>query len=181
MDEEYWKNLTEKVETMSNKAMKVLLSITLPILALAIAYAYGYQKGSGKVPEKETKIEYVDRVVEKEVKVYVQQKTKENTKKTITKPDGTVVVVEKEINSETKIDQTEKEKQKETIVTVDKKDSSKQWKASVMIGTEISDWKNPSPVFGSSLDYKIFSSSGAGLWYLHTNEKLIGTSLFVEF
>lgn len=167
---------------MSLKVMKTVSMIVLPILIVLGAYTYGYKSGSKnvKTPEKETKIEYVDRIIEKEVKVYIKQKVKEDTKTTINKPDGTVVVIENKKDTESSVDSSSKDTTKEKIIVYDKVDNGKDWTLSLKGGIPLKSWREFDPVFGAEVDRKITNSIGAGVWYMHTSDKLVGASISVR-
>ncbi len=176
--------LTLKVEQMNLILMRWLLGITLPILALVVSYSYGYKSGkdSAKVPEKETKIEYVERIVEKEVKVYVKQNVKENTVTTTTKPDGTTIVQQTVLDSNTEIDQSSIENTHAKAYTYNKRSSAKDWRASFMVGTELApNLREFSPIYGGAVEHALLGPISGGVWYLHGNDKLAGVSVSLEF
>lgn len=164
---------------MQTFVVKVLVVLGLLAGFFFGGYRYGITKS--KTPEKETKIEYVDRVVEKEVKVYVKEKVKENTKTTTTKPDGTIIVKEKNVDSNTEVISTVEEKTKEITVSVDKKNGAKQWRASVLIGTLLPDWREMKPIYGGQLDRRLVGPVSAGAWYLNSKDKAAGLSISLEF
>jgi hypothetical protein len=89
------------------------------IVILAILTYFGWKREPKTV--EVTKVEYVDRVIEKEKIVTVEKKVASNKKRrtTVEKPDGTKVVTEvtEEKNTDTKVDKDEKIDTKESIKT----------------------------------------------------------------
>lgn len=160
---------------MQAKLLKILAILTAVVGLSIISYQAGRQ--SVKIPAQQTKIEYVDRVVEKEVKVYVKQDVKDKTKTTTTKPDGTVVVEEKNVESNTTVDTSTKEKTKEKILTVDKKVSQKQWRVGIDYGVPmptIKDLRTSDAVYGGRVEHRLIGPVSGGLWYLKTDKSYVG-------
>ena len=158
-------------------------------VALALAsggYLLGRYLSPAKVIEKE-KIKIVKEIEIKEVikEVKVEKKDK-NTKTTITeKPDGTketvIVEVDKtvtdtntDINKDTK-DTTVIEKSKEKI-TINKKPD---WRVTGTIGVEFDNYT--SPIYGGSIEKRVFGPIFVGGQYINTDGKYFGFNLTWEF
>ncbi len=164
---------------MKELALKALAIVTAVVGLCIMSFQYG--RSTAKVPAQIEHTVYEDRIVEKEKIVYVKVNVKEDTKTTTTKPDGTVIVEEKKSDSKTEISSEEKEKTKEKTVTVDKTNSVKQWRGTVMAGLPLPDWRDMKPVYGGGLEHRVIGPFSAGGWYLHTKEKYIGASVSMEF